>query len=64
MLAKVVVSILNSCKSVVITTLDSQPQADIFYKTFDVPIPGISTRDCQWLGMTIQPGSMPDRKCG
>ncbi len=44
--------------------LDSLPQADIFYSKYDVPIPGISTRDCLWLRMTIQPDCMPDQMCG
>ena len=43
---------------------DSLPHADVFYSKFDVPIPGISSRDCLWLRMKIQPGSMPDRLCG
>ena len=44
--------------------LDSFPQADVFYSKFDVPIPGVTTRDCLWLRLKIQPDCMPDRFCG
>ncbi|XP_028395631.1 uncharacterized protein LOC114519660 [Dendronephthya gigantea] len=43
---------------------DSNPQADIFYSKFDVPVPGISARDCLWLTMKVHPGGARDEMSG